>query len=101
VDVDPGAGNEGQPACALLAVYDPDGGFVTGGGWISTAGDACQLDPACAGAQDKAHFGFVVRYLPHAAFPSGNTQLTFSEGHLSLHAQRYDWLVVAPDPSTR
>ena len=35
------AGNTGQPACAYYAVYDPSGGFVTGGGWInSPAGDA-------------------------------------------------------------
>ena len=28
------AGNIGAAECILLAVYDPDGGYVTGGGWI-------------------------------------------------------------------
>ena len=29
-------GNVGAESCAMLVVYDPDGGFVTGGGWIES-----------------------------------------------------------------
>ena len=32
-----GAGNTGNADCILLPVYDPTGGFVTGGGWVETA----------------------------------------------------------------
>jgi hypothetical protein len=28
------AGNDGAPECIMFVVYDPSGGFVTGGGWI-------------------------------------------------------------------
>jgi len=36
------AGNTGYEACAdlMLVVYDPDGGFVTGGGWIDSPSGA-------------------------------------------------------------
>ncbi len=40
-------------------VYDPDDGFVTGGGWIDSPAGACQPDPNLSG---KATFGFVSRY---------------------------------------
>jgi parallel beta-helix repeat protein len=30
------AGNTGAAECIMLVVYDPDGGFVTGGGWIES-----------------------------------------------------------------
>ena len=29
-------GNTGDSECVMLVVYDPDGGFVTGGGWIDS-----------------------------------------------------------------
>lgn len=33
-------GNTSAPTCIQLVVYDPDGGFVTGGGWIDSPQDA-------------------------------------------------------------
>ena len=55
-------GNTSVPTaaqCAILAVYDPSGGFVTGGGWI--------ISPVKAGypymtVSGKANFGFVSQY---------------------------------------
>jgi hypothetical protein len=35
--------NYGEPECTLLVVYDPDGGFVTGGGWITSPEGAMSL----------------------------------------------------------
>ena len=37
------AGNTGNTECALYAVYDPQGGFVTGGGWFNSPANACKL----------------------------------------------------------
>ena len=34
------AGNTGAEECIFLAVYDPDAGFVTGGGWIDSPAGA-------------------------------------------------------------
>ena len=45
------ATNSGAEECILLAVYDPEGGFVTGGGWIYSEVGWCQLDEVCAGAK--------------------------------------------------
>lgn len=42
-----------------LKVYDPDGGFVTGGGWIYSPPSSLSLDPS---AEGRASFGFVAKY---------------------------------------
>ncbi len=75
-----------------VVVYDPEGGFVTGGGWIhSPAGASVQyLD-----AEGKATFGFVSKYKKGATVPTGNTQFNFNAGNINFHSDNYDWLVIA------
>ena len=87
-------GNVGAEDCIFLAVYDPDGGFVTGGGWIYSEVGYCQLDEFCAGAEGKANFGFVSKYKKGATVPSGNTEFQFKAGNLNFHSSIYEWLVV-------
>jgi hypothetical protein len=60
VDDDDG-GSDQETATAYIVVYDPNGGFVTGGGWINSEAGFYRLDPAAAG---KANFGFVSKYQP-------------------------------------
>jgi hypothetical protein len=48
-----------QSAFRYVVVYDPEGGFVTGGGWIDSPAGAYAPDPSLAG---KATFGFVSKY---------------------------------------
>ena len=55
-----------------VVVYDPDGGFVTGGGWIDSPAGAYAADPILTG---KANFGFVSKYKNGANVPEGNTEL--------------------------
>lgn len=88
-------GNVGTEDCAFLAVYDPDNGFVTGGGWIDSPVDACHLTITCEGLTGKAQFGFVSKYLKGAQTPTGNTEFQFNAGDLDFHSGSYDWLVVA------
>jgi hypothetical protein len=76
----------------LLVVFDPDGGFVTGGGWIMSPEGAYAKDPTLTG---KATFGFVSKYLKGANTPSGNTQFVFNAGGLNFHSTSYDWLVIS------
>jgi hypothetical protein len=52
-----------------IVIYNPSGGFVTGGGWIWSNAGWCQLDEACAGAEGKANFGFVSKYKKGARCP--------------------------------
>jgi hypothetical protein len=78
----------------FVTVYDPSGGFVTGGGWIWSEPGWCQLDDVCAGAEGKANFGFVSKYKKGASVPTGNTEFQFKAGNLNFRSNDYDWLVV-------
>lgn len=75
-----------------VVVYDPDGGFVTGGGWIYSPARASAQYPD---AEGKATFGFVSKYKKGATVPTGNTQFNFDAGNINFHSDNYDWLVIA------
>jgi hypothetical protein len=75
-----------------LVIYDPEGGFVTGGGWIDSPPGSYTADPDLGG---KANFGFVAKYKKGATEPTGNTEFQFKAGDLNFHSSQYDWLVIA------
>jgi hypothetical protein len=75
----------------MIVVYDPDGGFVTGGGWIESPERAHTPDPSLTG---KATFGFVSKYKKGADTPTGNTEFQFKAAGLNFHSSSYDWLIV-------
>ncbi len=81
-----------EGACTFLVIYDPDGGFVTGGGSITSPAGAYKDDETLTG---KAQFGFVSKYKKGASVPTGNTQFQFKTGDLKFKSSEYDWLVVA------
>ncbi len=76
----------------LIVVYDPDGGFVTGGGWINSPAGAYVANPTLTG---KANVGFNSKYQKGATVPSGQTEFQFKAANLNFHSSSYDWLVVA------
>jgi PKD repeat protein len=83
----------GDPdADAFVVIYDPNGGFVTGGGWIWSPQGAYTLNPSVEG---RANFGFVSKYKKGANLPEGNTEFQFNAGGLNFHSSAYQWLVVA------
>src|SRR6185503_12077179 len=53
---------------ALVVIYDPNGGFVTGGGWINSPAGAYASNPSLTG---KGNFGFVSKYEKGATIPTG------------------------------
>ena len=77
----------------FVVVYDPNGGFVTGGGWIDSPEEACPV--FCNDATGKANFGFVSKYKNGATVPTGQTEFNFKAGDLNFHSTSYDWLVIA------
>jgi uncharacterized delta-60 repeat protein len=77
---------------AMVVIYDPNGGFVTGGGWITSPPGAYPADPALTG---KASFGFVSKYQKGATAPSGQTEFLFRVANFNFHSLVYEWLVVA------
>ncbi len=78
----------------FVVIYDPVGGFVTGGGWIDSPPGAYIPDPELAG---KATFGFVSEYKKGSSRPTGNTEFQFNVADLNFHSDTYRWLVVNQD----
>jgi hypothetical protein len=73
-------------------VYNPNGGFVTGGGWIISPTGASVQYPSATG---KANFGFTSQYKNGASAPTGDTQFQFQSGNLNFHSDTYQWLVIS------
>lgn len=78
--------------CTFVPVFDSQGGFVTGGGWIESPAGSYLADALLSG---KASFGFVARYQKGANVPSGDTQFAFRAAGLEFVSTAYEWLVVA------
>ena len=74
-----------------VVVYDPSGGFVTGGGWFESPPEAYTADPTLTG---RANFGFVSKYKKGATLPTGTTEFQFKVANLTFHSDSYEWLVV-------
>ncbi|MDO1500598.1 MopE-related protein [Winogradskyella maritima] len=75
-----------------VVIYDPNGGFVTGGGWITSPEGALVDQPQLSG---KATFGFVSKYKRGQSIPDGNTTFKFNAGNFNFKSTSYDWLIVA------
>ena len=81
-----------------VVVYDPDGGFATGGGWIIPGGpnsDPGDVLPSLDGTS-RASFGFVVKFKKNSTEPQGNLTFNYNVGDFRLKAESFDWLVVNP-----
>jgi len=76
----------------FVVVYDPNGAFVTGGGWINSPAGAYVGSGSLTG---KANFGFVSKYQKGATVPTGNTEFQFQAGNFNFHSEVYQWLVVS------
>jgi len=84
----------GTNGCASvwIVVYDPNGGFVTGGGWLSVGIGSSTTYPTLSG---RANFGFNSQYKKNALIPTGETEFNFQVGNLNFHSTAYTWLVVS------
>jgi hypothetical protein len=81
------AGSGCATSLAYLPVYDPNGSFVTGGGWINSPAGAYVADPGLTG---KANFGFVSKYKKGTNVPDGNTEFQFQAGNLNFASNSYN-----------
>ena len=75
-----------------VVVYDPNAGFVTGGGWITSPAGAYVANPILSG---KATFGFVSKYKKGQTTPDGNTEFQFHAAGMNFKSSVYEWLVIA------
>jgi hypothetical protein len=81
-----------QALSQYVVVYDPNGGFVTGGGWINSPAGAYAANPGLTG---KATFGFVSKYEKGATIPTGQIQFQFQVAGFNFQSTAYQWLVIA------
>ena len=90
--VDDGDGGSANlVATTYIVVYDPNAGFVTGGGFINSPAGAL-VGSAVSG---RANFGFVSKYQKGATTPTGQTEFNFQVANFNFHSSTYDWLVVS------
>jgi len=80
VTITDAAGESDSASFQYIVIYDPSGGFVTGGGWF--------IDPQ-TGA--KAHFGFNPKYHKDSTL-KGETE--FKLDGLKFKSTSHDWLVI-------
>ncbi|MCL4180026.1 MAG: PKD domain-containing protein [Verrucomicrobia bacterium] len=92
VEVTDSEGDTRSGRFEYVVIYDPNGGFVTGGGWIQSPAGAYVFDATLAG---KATFGFVSKYKKGQTVPTGETQFQFQAGDFKFHSTAYEWLVVS------
>ncbi len=85
-------GGVGTAVSQYVIIYDPNGGFVTGGGWINSSAGAYKQDPSLIG---KTNFGFVSKYQKGATVPTGETEFQFHVASFNFKSTSYDWLVVS------
>jgi hypothetical protein len=75
-------------ASAELLIYNPRGGFVTGGGWILPKDDGANTHPNA-----RFNFGFNARYI--RGRPRGHIMFRSSDGYIDLRSTSIELLVVA------
>lgn len=76
---------------AIVVIYDPNGGYTIGGGYIATPAGSYPADPSKI---RKFSFGFNSKYA-NATNPKGETQIHFAEGGLEFNALNYDYLAMS------
>jgi hypothetical protein len=79
--------NCGMSAAAYVPVFDPNGNFVTGGGWINSPAGALVADPTVIG---KANFGFVSKYKKGSSQVDGNTEFQFQAGSINFKSTMHE-----------
>jgi len=72
---------------AILVVFNPEGGFVTGGGWILPANDGKNTHP-----DNRANFGFNAKYKGDGV--TGNLEFRCSDGYIDLKSSSIEQLVI-------
>ncbi len=95
VTITDGRGGEATQIYKYVVIYDPNGGFTTGGGSVQSPAGADLGNPSAAG---PATFGFVSKYLHGRSTPDGNLEFQFQEGNLNFKSTSMDWLVVTGEP---
>jgi hypothetical protein len=85
-------GGSGQTVFQFIVIYNPSGGIVTGGGWITSPAGAYVANPSLTG---KTDFGIDVKYKSGSTAPTGNTQFTLPAAGQAFQSTSYAWLTIS------
>ncbi|MDF2157820.1 HYR domain-containing protein [Algoriphagus sp. CAU 1675] len=80
-------GNETVGYTDLAVIFDPNGGFVTGGGWIWSPKGSMPSDYE---AEGRANFGFVAKYRKGSNKVDGHTEFQFKNGDLTFNSTSHE-----------
>jgi PKD repeat protein len=94
---DDDGGSDTKNIDTYVVVYDPNCGFVTGGGWIIALPGSYPANPDLTG---RCNFGFVSKYKKGHNTPEGNTEFQFQLGGLNFHSHTYEWLLISGAKAT-
>jgi hypothetical protein len=81
------AGSGCTSSIAYIPVYDPDGNFVTGAGWIDSPAGAYKADESLTG---KANFGFLSKYKKGSNQVDGKTDFQFKAADLNFKSTLHE-----------
>jgi hypothetical protein len=81
------AGSGCSSSTAYMTIYDPNGNFITGGGWIMSPEGALVNKPSVTG---KANFGFNAKYKKGNNLVDGNTEFQFQQGDFNFKSSSLD-----------
>jgi len=84
-------GNTAISEPTLLAIYDPNGAFITAGGWFTSPAGAYKAAPAIT---RKANMGLNSKYKKGTSIPTGETEFHLKEADLKFKSTSYDWMVI-------
>lgn len=85
-------GGAGTAVFRYVVIFDPNGGYVTGGGCIDSPAGAYLDDPALTGA---AEFGFIARYMDDVPDLFGKLKFSFPAANLYFVSSQVNWLVLS------
>lgn len=73
-----------------VVVYDPEGGFVSGGGTVPSPAGALNGSEAAG----QATFGFTAKYHRDTLAPEGTLNFKLPSAGIEFRAESYEWLTV-------
>ena len=76
----------------IIVIYDPNGGYIYGGGWFNSPAGALRSNPTATG---KVSYGFALNYFKNATLPKGETQFEFKVGEFEFNAVNFDYLSIS------
>lgn len=87
-------GATGSATSGQVVIFDPEAGFVTGGGWANSPPGAYSVNPALNG---KVKFNFVANYQKGSVTPRGGFEFDLADTSLRFKATSLAWLALGTD----